>query len=322
MSGLEWRNMREHLDEVSALMAVSWAENAELPLDYSREFLTSCYEYPGKLPSSALGLYVGGRLVGFAGGLPRRFALAGRELDILLVTFLTVVPELKEKGIGHFILVELLRWAKKAGYQGSVHFCVTGSKSNGVTQSALQAEGAPPAHIFDVQYLMAVPRALPDLPPPTDAAAPPLLVRGAAALAPTQPFSRLWSAAEAEWECRTRLGAVSEVLEVGGRSGMLAGYVVGVADQARTRCLFVEDVFWGALEPAEQQELGRRLLARAAAGGAKLAVVPLLGCADVEPFKKIGFRRSPRLLHAYLGAWDGPGAPAGATMPSVYLEVL
>lgn len=317
-------DVRGRLEHVAALMAVSWQENQELTLDYSVPFLASCYEYPGALPALALGLSRGDQLVAFKAGFPRRLSVLGQPRDLLLSTFLTVSPPFKRRGLGRFMLVETLRQARCAGYGGSLHFCPDGTPSNAIVLSALETVGAQALPLFDIRYLVRF------LKPPTRAtsASPAdpavcagLLSEAAASVAHSLPVARLWNPATAEWQCGGRRGALTEVYETDGRRGLVTGYVADVADAARTSCLFVEDIFWGSLEAPEQDRLVTGLLARASTL-ANLAVIPILGYADLRAFARAGFRRTPRLVHAYLGLWDAGDCRSIANSPAVYLDVL
>jgi hypothetical protein len=101
---------------------------------------------------------------------------------------------------------------------------------------------------------------------------------------------------------------------------MLMGYIMPVANASRTKCLIVEDVLWGDLEPQERDRLAKALLDRAALAGVQMAVAPHLGYADFEPFHAARFRPSQRALHAYLTVWNGE--PCTEALPSMYLDVF
>jgi hypothetical protein len=101
---------------------------------------------------------------------------------------------------------------------------------------------------------------------------------------------------------------------------MLVGYIMPVANATRTKCLLVEDVLWGDLEPRERGSLVTTLLDQAALAGAQVAVAPLLGYADLEPFHAAGFRPSQRVLHAYVTVWNGE--PCTEALSSMYLDVF
>jgi hypothetical protein len=140
-------------------------------------------------------------------------------------------------------------------------------------------------------------------------------MRAAAPVAERTPLARVWTRDEANWQI-TRAGAIT----VRDRDGVISGYVMQIADARRTPCLLVEDVLWGGLGADERVALARRLVARAAAAGARIAVLPQLGYADTEPFAAAGFRPSQRIVHLYLTLWGD--APAPQPVPSTYLDVV
>jgi hypothetical protein len=84
--------------------------------------------------------------------------------------------------------------------------------------------------------------------------------------------------------------------------------------------LIIEDVLWGTLEQQERLVLVRKLLDQAAAAGAQMAIVPSLGYADMEPFSAARFRRTPRVLQAYLTVFKGDPPPEAVS--SMYLDVF
>jgi hypothetical protein len=133
-------------------------------------------------------------------------------------------------------------------------------------------------------------------------------------------LARLWTNEEANWQCQQRVGSVVAALEFGSRRGMLVAYIIPVANAARTKCLMIEDVLWGNLAPQEREILVKALLDRGASAGAQLAVVPVLGYADLEPFYSMRFRPSQRIQHAYLTLWNGD--PIADDLPSMYLDVF
>ena len=101
---------------------------------------------------------------------------------------------------------------------------------------------------------------------------------------------------------------------------MLTGYVMEIDRPDRARCLLIEDVLWGTLTPDERVELLRKLLHQSAVSGVRMATVPDLNYADMQPFIAAGFRPSKRIVHAYLTIWNGnePTEP----LPSIYLDVF
>ena len=75
----------------------------------------------------------------------------------------------------------------------------------------------------------------------------------------------------------------------------------------------------------ERQTLLQKFLKKAASAGVRLATVPVLGYADMEPFKKARFQSTRRVLHAYLTLWSAEHAdlPSGAStidVPGYFLR--
>jgi len=301
---------------LAELMARSWRENAEQPLEYSSEFLTSMLGYPGMTADLAPAVVLDGRPAAWAAGFPRHLCVNGETGRYVLMTFFTVAPEMKGKGLGAAVWAECLRRARAAGFNGALHYCVDGNVSNFVTAAGARAAGFEAARIFTVPYLMRFLRPAPasEVQPVPDEALG-FLQESARSLAREVHVARRWSAREADWQLRRRMGAC---VEWSAEGGLLAGYVMRVADAERTPCLFVDEIHWGALPPQRRAELLSRFLGRAAAL-ARLAVVPLLNYTDMSQFQAAGFRRSPRLLHAFLTPFEGP-APVPAS--SLYADVL
>jgi GNAT superfamily N-acetyltransferase len=302
---------------LAELMSRSWRENAEQPLDYSGDFLRSCLEYPGMTPALAPTILTEGRPAAFVAGFPRTLSVGGRPGRYALLTFFTVAPELKGQGLGVAIWAECLRRARAAGFDGALHYCVDGNISNRVTAAGARAAGFEAVRVFTVPYLMRFlrPAAQPPPPEPISDGALSFLETSALGLASRIPISRLWSADETDWQLRRRSGACATW---GPDGGLLSGYVMRIADADRTPCLFIDEIHWGDLTAEGCSSLLARFLSQASAE-ARLAIVPLLGYVDAAGLQRAGFRRSTRLLHAYLTCWNGPAAgPADA----LYTDVI
>jgi hypothetical protein len=70
----------------------------------------------------------------------------------------------------------------------------------------------------------------------------------------------------------------------------------------------------------ERETLVKTLLDRAAIAGAQLAVIPVPGYTELEPFYKARLRPSRRIQHAYLTVWKGK--PFTDPLPSMYPDVF
>jgi hypothetical protein len=312
---------RGDFGEISRLIENSWAENNQQPLLYGAEFLASCFEYPGASLSLAPTLYEGATPLAFVAAFPRRTVFAGRPLNLAVITLLTVAREHKKNGYGIVLWNEVVKRIRVAGFDGMVNYCVDGESMNGMILGCCRALRLPTARVYSVPYWsrMLQPKKVEGDFAAPDAGTTERFLELAAPLARQTPLARAWSAEEAEWQCR-RYGAVVAELGVGSRRGLLTGYIMPVANANRTKCLMVEDVLWGDLEPQERDALVKSFLARAVNAGAQMAVLPVLGYADAQPFHAARFRPSQRLLHAYLTVWNGE--PVTEALSSMYLDVF
>jgi len=284
-------------------MQRSWAENKSQPLLYTPEFLASCFSYPGASFHLAPTLYEDGRIVAFVAGFPRRVHYQGKELQIIITALLTVANDHKKSGFGIVLWTELVRRARHAGYDGVMSYSVEGESMTNMMLGCYQRMRVPACRIFSVRYLT---RLMPPKRSTTDSenvdqGLIESFLRVASKASEAVPLGRIWSREEAEWQCRRRSDPIVVNHSSGGRQGFLTGYVMQVADQNKTKCLLVEDVLWNDLAVEERPTLVKKLLDRSASAGVRLAVVPLLGYADPDPFVKSRFLRSARVLHAYLG---------------------
>jgi hypothetical protein len=314
---------RGDFEEISRLIERSWAENTQQPLLYPAAFLASCFEYPGASLSMAPAIYDGSTPKAFAAAFPRRVCVRGRALNLVLSTLLTVASELENRGYGILLWRELVNRARAACFDGMVNYCVDGDAMNGMILGCCQMLQLPTARAYTIPYWfrMLLPRKKTQCAHADPAAdVMELFLSLSAPIAKQTPLARLWRREEAEWQCQRRYGSVVAKLESGSRRGMLVGYIMPVANTSRTKCLMVEDVLWGNLEPQDCDRLANALLDRATLAGAQMAVVPHLGYADLSPFQAARFRPSRRVLHAYITVWNGE--LCSEAFSSMYLDVL
>ena len=304
-------------DEACALISQSWSENPDETLEYTPDILDSWIAYTHERPPIARGLYAGDQLVAFAAGFPRTFHLAGELKTLLLITWFTVHSEWKGRGLGRRVFADCVRQAKLDGYDGTLHYCVHGNHSNHVTVAGVRDAGFQAIRVRDIPFLMRIVRTPRGMEEPS-MATPEDFLRAAEATCFDVPMVRTWTALEAEWECRTRPRAVAVSCKEDGGIGVLAGYVMNVADAARTPCAFIDDVLWGNLGGEAQDRLVASFL-NAASRHARITVLPLLGYADLTPFERAGFRQSHRLLYAYLTLWE---PWTNGTLPGMYVDVF
>lgn len=303
------------LQDAANVMRLSWSENNDQPLDYTPEFLQSCLSYPHSLPALSPALYIGNELAAFVFGFPRTVEYRGRTLNLLLMTFFTVGHGHKGMGLGSRIWAECATQARNAGYDGAIHYCVDGNRSNEVTVAGFRRAGSEAVRIFTIPYLMRFLKEPEDSAPPArDSCEAGSLIHASQVTSQRVVLSRKWSLGEAEWQCEQRAGAVSACTDY----SIITGYTMRIADSSNTVCTFVEDVFWGDGTCEDQLKLLDDFI-RSCARTSRIMIVPLLGYASAEIFRTAGFRRSRRILHAYLTLWNGMTA---SPVQSMYIDVL
>jgi Acetyltransferase (GNAT) family len=318
---LSIEHFRGDFDEVARLIQQSWAENSQQHLLYTPDFMASSFEYPESSFSLAPTLYDGDKPIAFAAGFPRRLRFKGSELRAIVCTSLAVSNEHKKAGYGVILWNELVKRAQAAGFDAMVNYCVDGEPMNAMILGCCRAMKVPTERIFSVGYQMRLLQSKRKSQSELKANSEDVgtLLRTAAPLAEHIPLARIWTEKEAEWQCG-RHDAIVARHASGPREGVLTGYLMEIASSQRTKCLIIEDVLWGTLEPQERLPLVRQLLDQAVAAGAQMAIVPSLGYADMEPFTTARFRRTPRVLHAYLTVFKGDPMPE--TVSSMYLDVF
>lgn len=322
---LSIENFRGGFTQLASLMQASWAENSTQSLLYTSEFLSSCFEYPGADFSLAPTIYVQSAPVAFVAGFPRLVNFNGRNQKIIVITFLTVLPEYKKKGLGIVVWSELVNRARAAGFDGMVNYCVDGEPMNAMIVGSCNRLKLPIARIYSARYMSTVLRSANHSQGSNEnnLQAADILLDLAAPLVDSQPLTRMWSKPEAAWQCVRRSHCITETFSDGGRSGLLTGYIMPISDKAHTQCLLIEDILWSDLTSEERTILLQKFLKKAAGAGVRLATVPVLGYADMEPFKKARFQSTRRVLHAYLSLWSpGHAALPSEPLPSMYLDIF
>ena len=322
---LSIENFRGDFTQLASLMQSSWAENSGQALLYTSEFLSSCFEYPEMDFSMAPAIYVESKPVAFVAGFPRHVKFNGRNQKIIVITFLTVLPEYKKRGLGIMVWSELVNHARATGFDGMMNYCVDGEPMNAMIVGSCNRLKLPVARIYSARYMSTVLRSANHNHVSNDnnQQVADMFLDLAAPLVDSKPLVRMWSKPEAEWQCIRRSQPITEAFSVGGRSGLLTGYIMSISDKARTKCLLIEDILWGTLTAEERQTLLQKFLKKGASVGVRLATVPVLSYADMEPFKKARFQGTRRVLHAYLTLWSpGQADLPVEPLPSMYLDVF
>jgi hypothetical protein len=322
---LEIQDFRGDFDAVSDLIQSSWSENAQKPLHYSPEFLASCFEYPGASYALAPTMYMGDMPVAFAAGFPRMVRYRGRDLRVMIASFLSVSVGQKNKGYGVLLWNELVKRARAAGFDAMVNYCVDGEAMNAIIFGCCRMLKLATARFFSARYQMKVlvPKGAANVQAaPTvdnEGATVAAFLEGAQPVLESTPLARVWSKQEVMWQFK-RYGSIVAQHAAGSRHGMITGYLMEIANPQRTRCLLIEDLLWGALEPPEREALLQQFLDRGTAAGAQMAIVPVLNYADMEPLRAARFRSSPRIVHGYLTVFSGEPAPE--EVPAEYLDIF
>jgi hypothetical protein len=291
---------------LAAMIQRSWADNTNQSLHYSEAFLRSAFEYPGSSFELAPAVYGETGLLGFVAGFPRSIRWDTRPARLILNSFLTASAAVKGAGLGLKLWADLIQRSRDDGFDGTINFCVEGDEMNRMMPGLARLLKLNTKRVFSVEYLVRILRpAPPELPPETSQADIDLFMELTSALPSSLPLARQWTRAEAEWQCRNRVGAITVSSSVGRRRGILTGYLAEVASTPPITVVLIEDLLWGDLEPAERTELLERFLRAAAAKGARTASCPILGYSSLDTLANARFRRSNRMLHTYLTFWNG-----------------
>jgi hypothetical protein len=312
-------NFRGDFAQVADLIQESWKQNGKQGLLYTPEFLASYLNYPGSNYSLAPTLYQGEKPCAFVVGFPRVVEYQGRELRLILCTLLSVSTEYKKKGYGVVVWSELVKRAQSAGYHGMVNYCVEGEPMNGMILGCCRMLKLPTERVFSVPYLIRFlqpQNGVPAADHPRDLTEH---FRRAATSIADVPLKRIWTEDEIRWQLERPDGLVA-YHRSGDTEGLLTGYLMHAANPQKTKCLLIEDVFWGTLQNGDRQALVEKMLNRATAMGAHMALLPCLNYADIAPFRAARFRSSTRILHCYLTVFNGNPAPE--QLPSMYLDVV
>jgi hypothetical protein len=311
---------------LATMIQQSWANYSNQSLLYSEAFLRSAFDYPGSSFSLAPAVYWDAGLLGFLAGFPRtvRWNADARPARLTLNSFLTAATSVKGPGVAIKLWGDLVERCRDQGYVGTVNFCVEGDGMSRLMPLFSRLLKLKTERIFSVEFLVRLLRPAPSEPPaqisdPVSDRDIDLFMELASALPSNLPLVRLWTRAEAEWQCRNRAGALTVSSEVGGRRGILTGYLMQAASAPPTTVVLLGDVLWGDLEPAERTELLERFLRAAAGQGARFVSCPVLGYASIDPLTAAGFRRSKRVIHTYLTFWNGL-QPHPVT--AIYIDVL
>jgi hypothetical protein len=290
---------------LAAMMQQSWAENPNQPLLYSEAYLRSAFDFPGSTFQLAPAIYGNTGILGFVAGFPRSVRWDGKPIRIVLSCFLTASTKVKGLGMGLRLWRALINRSREQGYDGVIGYCVEGDGMHKMLPDLSRLLQLDTQRIFSVEYLVRLLRSAPPAPIPkvTDADID-LFLELTSNLPGDLPLTRLWTRAEAEWQCRSRSGGITVTHSGGSRRGMITGYLTHAASQPPVPVALLDDLLWGDLEPSERSELLDNFLRIVAAQGARMVSCPVLGYSSLEPLEAGRFRRSKRVLHMYLTSWN------------------
>ncbi|MBV8743605.1 MAG: hypothetical protein JO134_01035 [Xanthobacteraceae bacterium] len=312
-------SFRGEFTSLERLLRDSWGHNrSQLPI-YGEPFLRSAFLYPDASFDLAPTIYIDDQPAAFVAGFPRRVQLDDREMRLALVSLWATASRFHGRGYGSRVWMEVLRRGKAAGYDGAVNFFLDGAPSNSAVLACGERVGAKVRRVFSVRYLARLLRPGPVLATADTAGSIDHFLRAATQVPASVSLRRMWSRAEAEWQCLQRPGAVQAVHADGQRCGALTGCVVSVVDSEPAKVMLIDDILWADLLPSERSMLLEGLLAQGAASGARMAVVPLMGYAETSTFKDAGFRQSRRVMNMYVTSWTSFNPEP---VPTAYLDVF
>jgi len=221
---------RGDFGELAAMMQRSWADNANQSLHYSEAFLRSAFDYPGSSFDLAPAVYGDAGLLGFVAGFPRSVRWDGHPARLILTCFLTASTSVKGSGLGLKLWADLMERCRGQNYDGSLNLCIEGDDMNRMLPGLSRLLKLNTQRIFSVGFLVHVVRPAPAQPPPAIVDSDiDLFMELASALPGDLPLVREWTRPEAEWQVRNRAGAIAVSSRVGGRRGILTGYLTQAA---------------------------------------------------------------------------------------------
>jgi hypothetical protein len=291
-----------NISELSAVMQRSWAANTQEPLLYTESFLQSALHQPGMSADLTPAIYDNGVLVAFGAVFPRQIAVAGRSWKIPVSGFLTVALDYQKwGGLGVLVWRGLTEAAKAQGCDGMISYCVEGDGMDPIMPRIAKVTRLPTQKVFTVRYLA---RPVPKNRGPFTKADPDILLRCAKRLSEGLEFARVWTEAEAAWQCNGRDGAFGAAIQNGDTEGTISASTMLTGGAKPIRCGLVDDILWNDLEQPDKKRLVDQLLDSASATGVELMLVPVMNYADITPFQEAGFRKTRRVLNMYLTVWN------------------
>jgi len=118
--GFEWTTCS--IDETACLLSAHYIRDEHFSLEYSKEFIAWATE-----PEWNLGLRTknGGKLVGFISGVPSKYRIHDKVVDVLQINFLCVHDTIRNKRLAPLLISEIRRRANAIGIWQAVYTAVT-----------------------------------------------------------------------------------------------------------------------------------------------------------------------------------------------------
>jgi GNAT superfamily N-acetyltransferase len=300
----------------AALVDRAWKGNREF--GYDERFLTSHLAPRGGVQPVAVAAQAEGRLNGFVAALPREVTWNGQPRLFALMTFFAVEPDLQGRGIGARLWQSCLTALRARGFDGVIHYCAAGNRSNDVTVAGAAAAGCFAHRVRAIQYLRLLLRGGSSSSAEASKSVDTFMSAAEAAASKLR-LARRWSRTEAEFHMWDRPDAFVVTEEGGSGALAIAGHLRTIADSGQTRCVVVDDVLVAGGPVEESVRVARQFLA-CAADSARLAIVPDASGSDLTFLRSLGFRRSPTVMNAYVTLWE-PWLEPPASMP-IYMDVM
>jgi hypothetical protein len=308
-----------NFSELASLMQLSWAQNSQEPLLYTEPFLSSVLRQPGASVDLCPAIYDGDDLIAFGAGIPRRVQFDGASWNVSLTCFLTVSPHARKGGgLGVSIWRRLAHLAEANGLDAMISYGIEGDRLDRGLLNVAKFYDLPTCRSFRVAYVARpIPKNRPGF---AEKADPAVLLRLAARLPEDIGFRRIWTAAEAHWQCGEREGGFGATLKAGAAEGVITAYTMSTASATPVCCGLVDDVLWDDLDAVHRRRLIDQLLSSASAAGVDVLLVPVMNYFDAAPFRAAGFRTTKRTLNLYLTSWN-PRFPL-KELSAAYIDVF
>ncbi len=296
-------------EEASALMRANWSPPCWV---YERDLLTMHILRPTADPSMAVGLRAkNGDLASYLAFVPLRLKVGDRLYRGVFGSFFTVSGRYRRHRLSDRQQGLMLDRARDRGYELYVAVTVAGTPANQTVARAFAARGLAVRSVCNFRYLAGIPaivsaRLGPGDPhrvrryEPADAAAGFALLSACTAQAP---LAKVVEREDIDFLLRLRPRVATYVYEADGEVlGLVSLSFLPVRSERVGTNAYVEAFAAARLEPAARAAFVDTVLRAALAQGVEAIMVPDTGYADLDAFRRLGFRAAPRKLRLLLGA--------------------